>query len=243
MSDNLPDADAHPLTTFMKTQPPEWVVGLRAADLLLRHCVKDDASHELRSGGSVLLTHAALQRTEGFLWGISSALGALRAASATNPKITTAELLTEYVRFLDMANSDVSNIYHSVLRGLVQRPVKHADELVPTLEALSTAFGMFIQPDVINAILQTNIEISPDSIETPLEIAGYLATFKGNSLTLSKELTEALDEEQGAELHEAVEIAAQQAADGLQRSIEVFGSGEDVEDFVLFVAQPKEQAQ
>ena len=161
--------DSH-IAEFMKSQPREWLVGLQVADLLLLHLSRETSTHAQRSGASILMTAMALQRTEGFHLGLTSALGALGAARNQEPEADAQRLIELYSEFLSLARGDTSTLYHAMLKGMVMRDVTPTPELAEVFEAFDKAFALLIQPVAVNALLSSaHIEEEMPSGEDEVE--------------------------------------------------------------------------
>lgn len=180
-------SDDH-ITEFVKHQGRDWLAGVQAADRLMLHMSKS-TSHPLRAGASIFLTAMALQRTEGFYFGLESAQGGLGAALNEEPRYSGDGLLEKFGEFVALAKTDIPNMYNTMLRGLLMRDIASSPKLSETLAAFEAAFALLISPEVVHELLSTvPTEQVATSGEVTITMNGGTVTIRRGALILSPEL-------------------------------------------------------
>lgn len=217
-------SDDH-ITEFVKHQGRDWLAGVQAADRLMLHMSKS-TSHPLRAGASIFLTAMALQRMEGFYFGLESAQGGLGAALNEGPE----DILGKFGEFVALAKTDIPNMYNTMLRGLLMRDIASSPKLSETLAAFEAAFALLISPEVVHELLSTvPTEQVATSGEVTITMNGGTVTIRRGALILSPELWNAYAT--GAS-HDEVQRLAKSLAESTGQDVELLDTDGNVKETV-----------
>lgn len=218
-------SDDH-ITEFVKHQGRDWLAGVQAADRLMLHMSKS-TSHPLRAGASIFLTAMALQRMEGFYFGLESAQGGLGAAYNEGPED---HILGKFGEFVALAKTDIPNMYNTMLRGLLMRDIASSPKLSETLAAFEAAFALLISPEVVHELLSTvPTEQVATSGEVTITMNGGTVTIRRGALILSPELWNAYVS--GAS-HDEVQRLAKSLAESTGQDVELLDVEGNVKETV-----------
>lgn len=154
----------HPLKTFVDSQPPDFLTGLRAADALTRFLCGDKQPVQLRAVGGMFMTHAAYVRTEGFLFGTDAARQMLNAAIAEDPTISGADLLLAYNKYVKHAETEIGDFYAETMGSYMRHTTVESPALRPLRKLFARAFApLFQNSGVLPALLAVKERVRPSA--------------------------------------------------------------------------------